>query len=694
MRINLSAFFGILTSPPGDLIYHLVVGLSLILVVATASRKLSRSTIGRRAWHVWIGGLVLLLFQIILFCLRFFTVPTAEVIPAACILAEYLVDAIAVVCIVWTFIESNKQHLLTGLAIFICLALSCLSVFSLIVVSLQPDFLRLDASLLQTLWQVASLILALLGLVPIMIKRDDQWILGTAILILLAAGYTIQLTLLADQTSYMGAVRLAQVLSYPWMTLLMQRFAGNKRVDGQPDEYPQIKDKLVDTKPELMDLLLKIHTQETSAEKYRAVVQALSLSVVADICYIARIPEKGNPIQLIAGYDLIREEFLKPAELDRAELPEIINAWEAGEPAELSQTHKNTRDAITLTTLLNYHRIGNLLAYPLGSAERLLMGGVIFLSPYTDKRWGHAAIHQMETIRETLAQVIFEPDLQEKWRSELSEVQIQVITLLEEKKRIIQTLTEKEELIKQLNMELKRLKATYQIDRFEQVRQTDRMRERIRELTIKSNAQAGLSAKLEQMNESIRQLIKERDQLKTALEQANTRIKDLETKAGQTGPIRLSMENQIISLDSIAANARLGVASRLQQEQVKLEIVNPVGRQMIKIDPELLQTALQGLLENAVLASRPGKTILLNQKLSFETGMLIIQVTDYGEGLTPVDQKNLFSADYTAVPGIGSVAAIRNAIRAIRVLNGKVWLRSKKEDFTTFRVQLPVRIID
>jgi len=276
----------------------------------------------------------------------------------------------------------------------------------------------------------------------------------------------------------------------------------------------------------------------------------------------------------------------------------------------------------------------------------------------------------------------------------LSEGQGQVIALLDEKSRIIQTLTDKEDLIKQLNLELKRLKATYQIDRFEQVRQTDRMRERIRELTIKSNAHAGLSAKLEQMDERIRQLIKERDQLKTALEQANTRIKDLETKAGQTGPIRLSMENQIISLDSIAANARLGVASKLQQKQVKLEIVNPVGRQMIKIDPELLQTALQGLLENAVLASRPGKTILLNQKLSFETGMLIIQVTDYGEGLTPVDQKNLFSADYTAVPGIGSVAAIRNAIRAIRVLNGKVWLRSKKEDFTTFRVQLPVRIID
>jgi chemotaxis protein histidine kinase CheA len=45
-------------------------------------------------------------------------------------------------------------------------------------------------------------------------------------------------------------------------------------------------------------------------------------------------------------------------------------------------------------------------------------------------------------------------------------------------------------------------------------------------------------------------------------------------------------------------------------------------------------------------------------------------------------------------PGIGSIQSIREAIRAIRVLNGKIWLKSKKGEFTTFRVQLPVRIID
>jgi len=74
--------------------------------------------------------------------------------------------------------------------------------------------------------------------------------------------------------------------------------------------------------------------------------------------------------------------------------------------------------------------------------------------------------------------------------------------------------------------------------------------------------------------------------------------------------------------------------------------------------------------------------------------MLIIQVTDFGAGLTQAEQTAFFSADHESISGIGSIQSIRTAIRAIRVLNGKIWLKSKKDLFTTFRVQLPIRIID
>jgi sensor histidine kinase regulating citrate/malate metabolism len=107
-----------------------------------------------------------------------------------------------------------------------------------------------------------------------------------------------------------------------------------------------------------------------------------------------------------------------------------------------------------------------------------------------------------------------------------------------------------------------------------------------------------------------------------------------------------------------------------------------------------LQTALYELLTNAILATEYGGTIRLEQKISLEMGMLTVQVTDFGVGLTQAEQTALFSAQHEVIPGIGSVPAVRNAIRAIRVLNGKIWLKSKKVSYTTFRFQIPVRIID
>jgi signal transduction histidine kinase len=142
------------------------------------------------------------------------------------------------------------------------------------------------------------------------------------------------------------------------------------------------------------------------------------------------------------------------------------------------------------------------------------------------------------------------------------------------------------------------------------------------------------------------------------------------------------------------ANVRLMIASQLAEKNINLEIINLDGHQLIKTNPELTQKVLFGLLDNAVKASSSGGKIQVSQELSLETGMLVIEVTDYGEGLTPEEQKSLFSGEPALNQGIGSINAIREAIRAIRILNGKIWLKSKKGLFTTFRVQLPVRIID
>jgi signal transduction histidine kinase len=694
MNINLFILLTTLAEPPGDLIYHLVVSLALILTVGFAFLNLGKSQTGNQAQRTLIGCGVLLILQFGLFGLRFLNISTQTA--NFYTLYERLAAALTITWLVWAFSDDDQPSIPTNLNIILSASLIILAGVSLTVFPNLTQLQDVNLLLFNLLWQFIALVLVLIGLVLAVFIPVPQRVVMIFILLMLAGGHITQI-LMRDYLQWsMGAVRLTQILSLPWVLVLTQRFShanAEERFQANGSEVA-FTEMPVDTKPALINLLLRVNITDTVEEKYQAIAQALGLSVVADICYLVKMPEKGDKLHIIAGYDLIRESFQNPDTLVREDLPHIMDAWHNNQVIELSQDQAKSRDALTLAMLLKYHGVGNLFAYPLGLPDNPLVGGVIFLSPYTGKVWGNKTRQLMDEIHNTLARILFAPNAEEQARLALTQVQRQVNDLVEEQEQLSQALADREAQIQDKEAAIKALKAKYQIEKIETVTSIEHMKAQIAELSSKLNNQQGFANQLEQMKTEIRQLSNEREQLSLALSRANATIRDLQTQTGQTGPIRLSLDSQIISLDSIAANVRLRVASHLQQNDIDLEIHNPDGRQMIKTDPELLQSALLELITNAIKASEPSGTIRLDQKLSLEMGMLIIQVTDFGSGLSQAEQTALFSAQFDTIPGIGDVHCIRNAIRAIRVLNGKIWLKSKKASYTTFRFQIPVRIID
>jgi len=695
MGINFSAIFNILTSSPGSLVYHLVINLALSLTIGMAVVRLRQEKAGQEIRRVLIGLAILLTLQIVLFAIDLILTPSIFNISMTFALIERVTSALTLAWLFWIFINYKKQVLLTGVIIVVSLSIIFLGTVSISISNLQETVSPIDDVLLLRLWQGTALLLSLIGLSLVLINRPPQWGVAAAMFTLIALGHLVQIFIIRSDSFQMGAARLGQYLSLPWMIALVQRFGAQPSDKPKQTDHPiEDAETLHDTKPTLVDLLLKIILQEIPEAKFRSIAHALSFSVVSDVCFLFQFSEDKDKIKLIAGYDLILEEFLPSEIMDKNKMPRIVDAWNNNKTLMLSQIYADNKDTATLAELLRYHRIGNLLAYPLSLPDQPVLGGVIFISPYTDKPWGQKTLALLDKTRHTLTKVLFTHNPQESLREELAQLEHKNEALILENESLAQHLEDKDSAIIEKQENIQQLKAKYQIDKIKSVERIEYLREKIRELAAQFNLQEEHSIQMEQMKEKIRQLTSERDRLKSELARATTRLKELESRAGQTGPIRISMDSQVISLDSIAANVQLQMAHRLQQQNADLEIDNPDGRQMIKTDPELLQTIIHGLLENALLASEPGSSIELSQKLSFETGMLLIEVTDHGNGLSPAEQRAFFSANQENIPGIGSFQAIRDAIRAIRVLNGKIWLRSKKDVFTTFRVQLPVRIID
>ena len=689
MGNNLLALSGFLTDLPGIWILHLIPSSALAaLVFLNLPNNGNANPIRQR--HMLAGCLVLLLFQVVSLAIYL-------MYPSAIFqIVESTLAALTVIWVSWLLLEEQKKTLQTGAALVLTAGVLDFSFLSLLNFRLYPFFSRISLQAVQVLWQYTGLILVFIGLVLVLIRRPNRWIPGGLILACLGLGFVLELTLVSEDFGAMVWIQISQALSLPCLLIPVRR-GSTKEILPQEKKQPQANDILnqpVDTKPRLVDQLLQINLQENANDRRRATVRALSLSLLADICYLVQILPDSTHIELIAGYDLIREVHLPTPTLDRSDLIHIMDAWADQRVLRLSQAHEDVQDVATLTLLLKYHRIGNLLAYPLHLPNEPAVGGIIIFSPYTNKFFDSNTFSLLDEVQVTLAKILFGRNPIDKVNVELEQKTDLAAILRQTVESLNQVLSEKETMISALKTDLQQYKAKYQVEKLDSVQQIEALQKEIHILRVQPVPQDEWLRREEQLSSQLRQLTDERDRLRMALSRAEARIKHLEIETGQTGPTRLSMDNQIISLDSIAANVRLQMASQLQDKAQNLEIINPEGRQMVRTDPELLQTILQGLLENAIAISPIESAIQLRLDISLETGMLIAEVTDHGEGLTQDEQTLLFSATETQIPGIGSLPAIRAAIRAIRILNGKIWLRSFKHRSTTFRVQFPIRIID
>ena len=709
MIIDWTSLLKFLGHPPGDLVYHLAVGSALLVILIAALKRIKgvpRSTTHK---HLLIGAILLFSLQAFLAVINLIIAPSGGMLSSAAFLAETLLQTLILVWLIWTFIEKDETFLVTGGGLFVSLALLLWAAVSLVLLTLQPAFLPIDNTWMLTIWDLAGAALSALGCVILWMKRPQGWRVGTAALLTLGLGYALMLTFPDAALIRPGTIRLMQTLCLPWTIILLPRLCKpNDRQTLGPDPSER-----ADVTPLLVDELLKISQLENDQEKNEAVARALSLSLVADMCYLVKMngPEESPPA-LLAGYDLIREMFLPTPPISLDDLPEIFKSWQGTRVYAPVYPPIETRDAAKLTEIINYHRIGYVLAYPLGSPD--LQGGVIFLTPYTDKKLARQGEILMAGIESALTRVLFEPGLKAKLSAELDHVRAQAETARQEREALSGALTDSQIKAAGQEKQIRQLKARYQVEKLETVKELEACQEKIIRLSAQAASQKQSLEKLDEMKARIRTLVSERQQLERKLADANTRIEAFNAQLAQppapqsglqpetSNKEALSSETlstealsiEALSLDALAANARMAYSPRCQRKGVILDITNPDGHQLIKTHSARLQALIHHLLENALLASKPEGSIYLRLKLSFETGMLHIQVTDSGEGLSPVDQRALFGEMEEPPAGIGSLPALQEAVRIVQALNGKIWLRSKPGAFTTLRIQLPVRILD
>ncbi len=130
-----------------------------------------------------------------------------------------------------------------------------------------------------------------------------------------------------------------------------------------------------------MSLAAETDLNKIGQDLTRGIAQAM----LADLCFLLTLGDDKSLV-IACGYDLIREENLGGTTVAKDSVPLLANAIQRGRPLRLPASSTSS-DLKGLGEILSLTNPGHLLSVPLTSRERGPVGGILILSPYSNRLW-------------------------------------------------------------------------------------------------------------------------------------------------------------------------------------------------------------------------------------------------------------------------------------------------------------------
>ena len=382
-----------LTVPPGDLIYYIV----LVFAVASALQSAFnhwRTSEFPQARRAFVGLSVLLMAQVIMFV--FSGLGWQHIIDPKAILPPmdraFIVFGIIWITWLYAFPEPSRTAD-AGAALLSVLVITALGI-SLLVWQPQIATTSYNQTTDDWFWQIGSILSILIGIVILFTRKPDGMWYGIILLSLGFLGHVGHL-LFPVEGNYSGIVRLAYMAAYPILLTLPQRFAvpatsSASDAPGRPMTQKQdsgiVERRRYSADPKTFHAMLALAAESNPTKVSQAITRAIAQTMLSDLCFMIYLTDNNNQLQIAGGYDLIREDSLDGGTLNKSAIPMLANSLQRGRPLRMPAS-STSADVKGLGDILGLTNPGHLLCVPILTPEKESLGGVLLLSPYSDRTW-------------------------------------------------------------------------------------------------------------------------------------------------------------------------------------------------------------------------------------------------------------------------------------------------------------------
>ena len=389
MSLYLSQIISLLTTPPGNLIYHIVLVFSIAGTLQGAIHFLHLSQFPQTRRMV-IGLGILLGLQGVLFI--FSGLAGQGLINPKIVLPplDRLITLLSLVWIIWLWAFPEPGRLADSATLLLNLLGLALFILTWVFWGQNPG-VSFNSSSFETSWQVFSLIVVLMGILILVVRRLEGWGNGLAMLVLAFIGHLLTLFLPASG-DFPGYVRLTQLVLFPILLTLIQHYTTStsslqpvvKAVGSADKEIPS-EQRRYSTDSRTFQALMTLAAEDKSDEICKAMTRSISQAMLADLCFLVKLAEDKS-LSIACGYDLIREENLEGMSVNRDTIPLLGNAIQRGRPLRLP-ARNTSKDLNALGKMLGLTNPGHLMSIPIVSRDRESLGAILVLSPFSNRLW-------------------------------------------------------------------------------------------------------------------------------------------------------------------------------------------------------------------------------------------------------------------------------------------------------------------
>jgi hypothetical protein len=295
----------ILTIPPGNLVYHLVLAFSIAGALPGALNLWQRDGLdaGRR---MVIGLGLLLLAQFLLI----FNAGLAQFFPISSDwmpILDRAVTAISLVILIWLWVFPQASSRIDSAALLTGLLILLLTVLTGLWWGNQPAQAYFNGSPPDLLWAGLSLLLGIAGGILLLIRRPAGYGIGLGMFTLLSLGLLVYLIDPSPVGDYPGPIRFS--------------------LGDEPEK--------LEADRRVFQNLQTIAASSDSLEVNQSITAVVSHAMNADLCLLLSPPDANKHIYLLCGYDLVHQRLIGAATFEGKLIPVVSESLRQGRPLHL-----------------------------------------------------------------------------------------------------------------------------------------------------------------------------------------------------------------------------------------------------------------------------------------------------------------------------------------------------------------------